>query len=51
MSVRKVEGGWVVVSKKKGKDGKRKRLSKVYSSREAAVNRLGQIEFFKHQGK
>ncbi len=42
--IEKVEGGWVVMNKERTK-----RLSKVYSSREEAVKRLQEIEYFKHQ--
>ena len=41
--VKKVEGGWVVVSEKG------KRLSKVYRTEEEAKERLRQIEYFKHR--
>lgn len=41
MSIRKVKGGFVVLSKKG------KRLSKVLSSRKAANKRLAQVEHFK----
>ena len=41
---------WCVKSEKKGKDGKRKNLG-CYSSKAAAKKRLGQIEYFKHQGE
>jgi len=40
--VRKVKGGYVVLSHKG------KRLSKRYASYSAAVKRLRQIEWFKH---
>jgi hypothetical protein len=39
---------WRVLSKKKHK-GKKKNLG-TYSSREKAVKRLGQVEYFKHKG-
>jgi hypothetical protein len=42
------EDGWHVISKHKGKNGKRKHLGGPYSH-EAAVKRLRQIEYFKHQ--
>lgn len=43
--IREESGGFVVYSK----EGKK--LSKVYSSKSAAEQRLAQIEYFKHQGK
>lgn len=39
-----------VVSKKKGKNGKRKNLG-TFSSRAAAKRRLQQVEYFKHLKK
>lgn len=42
--IRKVKGGYVVLSEKG------KHLSKVLPSREAAAERLRQVEFFKHHG-
>lgn len=42
--IRKVKGGYVVVSHKG------KRLSRVYKSRKGAVERLQEIEYFKHRG-
>jgi hypothetical protein len=42
--IKKVEGGYVVVSHKG------KRLSKKYKSRKAAEKRLKQVEHFKHRG-
>jgi len=42
--VKKVLGGWVVYSEKG------KRLSRVYKSRDEAVKRLVEIEYFKHKG-
>ena len=44
--LRKVKGGWVVMSSKKH-GGKRRRLSRVYKSKHEAHVRLGQIEWFK----
>ncbi len=41
--IEKVEGGWVVMN-----EARTKRLSKVYSSREEAVKRLREIEYFKN---
>ncbi len=41
---------YVLYSKTKGKDGKRKRLGS-FSSRAAAVKREKEIQFFKNQGK
>ena len=43
--VRKVKGGWVVVSK----EGKR--LSRVYKTEKEAKERLRHIEYFKHRDK
>ena len=43
--ISKVKDGWVV----KSADGKQ-RLSKPYPTREEAVKRLQQIEYFKHKG-
>jgi len=42
--IRKVKGGWVVVSHKG------KRLSRILKSRAAAVKRLQQVEYFKYHG-
>lgn len=39
----KVKGGYVIKSEKG------KKLSKVLKTREAAVKRLKQVEYFKHQ--
>jgi hypothetical protein len=44
--IRKVSGGYVVVSERTGK-----RLSRVYRSKAQAQKRLRQIEFFKHKKK
>lgn len=41
--IRKVKGGYVV----KSESGRK--LSKVLATREAAVKRLGQVEYFKHR--
>jgi len=43
--VRQVQGGWVVFSETG------KKLSRVYSSKKQAEDRLKQIELFKHQTK
>jgi len=48
--IRKVNGGYVIYSGKKS-GGKRKRLSRKYKTRKAAVKRLRQIEFFKRRKK
>jgi hypothetical protein len=40
--IRKVKGGWVVLSEKG------KHLGGPYPSREQAEKRLGQVEWFKH---
>ena len=42
--IRKVKGGWKVVSEK-GKN-----LGGVYKSRKQAEKRLRQVEYFKHKG-
>ena len=44
--IRRTEGGWIVVSE----DGKKK-LGGPYKTREEAVRRLRQVEYFKSQGK
>lgn len=41
--IKKVKGGYKVVSKKSGKN-----LGGPYKSRKAAVRRLQQVEYFKH---
>lgn len=41
--------GYVVMSEHKGKDGKRKRLGGPYKSRQSAVKRLRQVEYFKRR--
>lgn len=43
----KVKEGYRVVSESKGKDGNRKNLG-TYKTRDEAVKRLGQVEWFKH---
>lgn len=43
--VKKVNGGWVVVSHKG------KKLSRVYPTKAEAKERLRQIEYFKHKDK
>lgn len=43
--IRKVRGGWVVLSEKG------KKLSKVYQTMSDAKKRLKQIEYFKHKKK
>lgn len=45
----KRKDGFHVMSETKGKNGKRKNLGGPFKSRAQAVNRLGQVEFFKHQ--
>lgn len=45
--IKKVGGKYVIYSEHK-KNGKRKRLGS-YSTRAAAVKRLGQIEYFKNK--
>ena len=50
MSIVKTAKGYKVVSESKGKDGKRKNLGGPYKTRAAAVKRLGQVEYFKHNG-
>lgn len=44
--IKKVSGGYVVVSHRTGK-----RLSRVYSSKAQAQRRLRQIQFFKYRKK
>jgi len=44
----KESGGYSVYSESKGKNGKRKRLGGPYATKAAAVKRLQQIEYFKH---
>lgn len=46
----KKKDGYHVLSESKDKDGERKNLGGPYKTREAAVKRLGQVEFFKHKG-
>ena len=41
---------WCLYSKKKGKDGERKKLG-CYSSKEGAEKREKQVHYFKHAGK
>lgn len=48
--IRKTPKGYVLYSKSKGKDGKRKRLGGPYGSREQAEQREKQVQYFKHQG-
>jgi len=48
MTIRKTSSGYVVYSEHKGKQGKKKRLGGPYRSRAAAVKRLRQVEYFKH---
>ena len=42
--------GYTVKSESKGKNGKRKNLGGPYKTLAAAKKRLGQVEYFKHQG-
>jgi len=42
-------GKWYVVSEKKGSDGKRKNLGGPYDTHKEAVERLKQVEYFKHR--
>jgi len=44
--IRRAEGGWIVVSE----DGKKK-FGGPYKTREEAVRRLRQVEYFKSKGK
>lgn len=48
--IRRIRNKYRVVSKKKGKKGKRKNLG-TFSSKAAAKRRLRQIEYFKHLKK
>lgn len=45
--IRKGPKGYTIYSENKGKDGKRKNLGGPYKTREGAIKRLRQIEFFK----
>lgn len=47
----KRKDGFHVMSESKGKNGKRKNLGGPFKTRKGAEKRLGQVEFFKHQGK
>jgi len=47
--IRKTDKGYVLFSRKKGKDGKRKQLGGPYSSRGQAEKREQQVEYFKHK--
>jgi hypothetical protein len=49
--IRKVEGGYVVLSESKDKEGHHKKLGGPYSTMAAAKKRLQQVEYFKHKGK
>jgi len=49
--IRKGPSGYTVYSEKLGKNGKKKRLGGPYKSRNAAVKRLRQVEYFKHAKK
>lgn len=44
--IRKVKGGWQVVSEKTGRN-----LGGPYPTREEAERRLRQVEYFKHQSR
>lgn len=44
----KREDGYHVISEKKEADGKHKNLGGPYKTREEAVTRLQQVEYFKH---
>jgi len=46
--IRKTPKGYVLYSKSKGKNGKRKRLGGPYKSRKKAVERERQVHYFKH---
>ncbi len=48
--IRKVGRRYRLVSKKKGKKGKRRNLG-IFSSRAAAVRREKQVNYFKYLGK
>ena len=48
MIVKRPEG-YVVMSEKKGADGKRKRLGGPYQTKSKAQERLRQVEYFKRQ--
>jgi len=46
----KKEDGWYVLSEHKNKKGERKNLGGPYKTRDQAVNRLQQVEYFKRGG-
>lgn len=47
--IRKVGSKYVLYSKSKGKDGKRKVLGR-YDTKEGAKKRERQVQYFKHKG-
>ena len=49
--IRKTPKGFVLYSKKKGANGKRKKLGGPYSSKEAAQKRERQVQYFKNVKK
>lgn len=48
--IRKVRGGYRLVSRKKGPGGKRRNLG-TFPTRAAARRRERQVEYFKHRGR
>lgn len=48
--IRKTPKGYVLYSKSKGSDGKRKRLGGPYKTRAQAEKRERQVQYFKHRG-
>lgn len=50
MTIVKTGSGYQVKSEHKGKGGKTKNLSKPGLSKAAAVQRLREVEYFKHRG-
>ena len=48
--IRKVAGGYKVVSESKDAKGKHKNLGGPYKTKAEAAKRLQQVEYFKHKG-
>lgn len=51
MTIRKTPKGYEVLSEHKNKEGHAKHLSKENLTKQEALKRLREVEFFKHQGK
>ena len=47
--IRKTSKGWVLYSKSTDKNGRHKKLGGPYKSREQAVKRERQVQYFKHK--